>query len=98
MLTGASILRRLPLIYMPQLQRLLFADRRLNRPRERPYWALHLRTLMCMVGARRYWMAALVRFTLQKLHSLSTMLEFVIITVEARPRHFSCRSKSVRPG
>src|SRR6267154_581901 len=96
--TGGIILKRVRLTCTPQLRRLLFADRRLNRPRERPHWAAHLRTLMCIVGARRYWMAVLVRFTPQNSHLLSTMLKFAIITVVAPPRHFSCRSKSVLPG
>src|SRR5437879_13910624 len=98
MLTGASLLRQLALVYAPQWQRLPFADRRSSRPRERPHWATHLRTLMCTVGARRYWMAVLVRFTPQKSHLLSTMLKFVITTVEAARRHWPYRSKSALPG
>src|SRR5437868_7803295 len=96
--TGVTIRKQLPLTCTPQLQRLPFAEWQSNRPPERLHWVMHPRTLTFIVGARRYWMAVLVRFTPQKSLSLSTTLKFAIITVEAPQRHFSCRGKSVLPG
>src|SRR5438046_6555701 len=74
--TGAITRERLRLTCTPQLQRLLFVERLLNRRPGRLRWVLHLRTLTFIVGARPYWMAVLARSTLQKSHSLSTMLKF----------------------
>ena len=98
MLTDEIILKRLHSTSTRPLQRLLFATLLLNRPLGKPHWVPHLRTLMFIVGARRYWMAVLVRFTPQKLHSPSTMPKFVIITAGAPQRDSCYRSKSALPG